>query len=131
MEHLKPIIMLAIICIGAVTTSCSQSKSPQKGTSKADFGKDNAGAPVSLYTLVNNNGVTMKVTDYGCIITSICVPDKNGKMGDIALGYDTVADYIKATPYFGAIVGRYGNRIANGKFTVDGKEYKPTINLSD
>ncbi|QDV51967.1 aldose epimerase family protein [Gimesia fumaroli] len=80
---------------------------------------------IKLYTLKNNAGMTVKVTNYGAIITSITVPDRNGKMADIALGYNCVEDYINAVdkPYFGAIVGRYGNRIAKGQFTLNGKTY--------
>ncbi|QDV54340.1 aldose epimerase family protein [Rosistilla oblonga] len=85
---------------------------------------------IQLYTLKNRSGMTVSVTNYGAIITSIVVPDRNGKMADVALGYDRVEDYINAVdrPYFGAIVGRYGNRIANGKFTLDGKTYSLATN---
>ena len=87
---------------------------------------------IKLYTLKNSNGVTVKVTNYGAIIQSIVVPDRNGKMADVALGYNRVEDYMNAVdkPYFGAIVGRYGNRIANGKFTLDGEEYSLATNNS-
>ena len=80
---------------------------------------------IKLYTLKNDNGMTVKVTNYGAIITSITVPDRDGELTDIALGYDRLEDYINAVdkPYFGAIVGRYGNRIANGEFTLDGETY--------
>lgn len=85
---------------------------------------------IKLYKLKNKNGVEVHVTNFGAIITSILVPDRDGKMGDIALGYHDVSGYINAVdkPYFGAIVGRYGNRIANGKFTIDGEEYKLATN---
>lgn len=80
---------------------------------------------IKLYTLKNDKGMTVKVTNYGAIITSIVVPDRDGKMADVALGYNRVEDYINAVdkPYFGAIVGRYGNRIAKGAFTLDGETY--------
>lgn len=80
---------------------------------------------IKLYTLKNSKGMTVKVTNYGAIITQIVVPDRNGKMADVVLGYNRVEDYINAVdkPYFGAIVGRYGNRIANGEFTLDGETY--------
>jgi aldose 1-epimerase len=81
------------------------------------------GKPVYLFTLSNEKGITVKITNYGGIITSILVPDKNGKFGDIVLGYNTLEEYIKNSPYFGAIVGRYANRIAKGQFTLDGKKY--------
>ncbi len=80
---------------------------------------------IKLYTLKNESGMTVCVTNYGAIITSIIVPDRNGKRADVALGYDRVEDYINAVdkPYFGAVVGRYGNRIAKGEFTLDGETY--------
>ena len=80
---------------------------------------------IKLYTLKNDSGMTVKVTNYGAIITSIVVPDRNGKRADVSLGYNRVEDYINAVdkPYFGAVVGRYGNRIANGEFTLDGETY--------
>ncbi|MEM9827865.1 MAG: aldose epimerase family protein [Planctomycetota bacterium] len=80
---------------------------------------------IQLYTLKNASGMTVKVTNFGAIITSIVVPDRDGKMADVALGYDRIEDYINAVdkPYFGAVAGRYGNRIAKGQFTLDGKSY--------
>lgn len=88
---------------------------------------------VKLYTLTNSSGMTVKVTNYGAIITSIVVPDRDGNMADIAFGYDSLEAYINAkeTPYFGAIVGRYGNRIAKGKFTIDGEAYRLQTNNNE
>lgn len=85
---------------------------------------------IRLFTLKNSAGMEVGVTNFGAIITSIKVPDRDGKMADVTLGYNDVADYINAVdkPYFGAVVGRYGNRIAKGKFTIDGKEYSLPIN---
>lgn len=85
---------------------------------------------IKLYSLKNKNGMQVGVTNYGAIITSIIVPDRDGKMADIALGYNRVEDYINAVdkPYFGSVVGRYGNRIAKGKFTIDGEEYTLATN---
>src|SRR5208337_253739 len=76
----------------------------------------------------NKNGIVVKITNYGGIITSIFTPDLKGNMGDIVLGYDSLKGYLKATPYFGAIVGRYANRIAKGTFVLDNKVYKLAIN---
>lgn len=92
------------------------------------FGTLSDGREVKSYTLKNKNGVEMKVINYGGIITHLRTPDKSGVLEDIVLGYDSLDGYLKATPYFGAIVGRYGNRIANGKFKVDGKEYSVAQN---
>ncbi len=86
------------------------------------FGKAD-GREVQLYTLTNANGMRADITNYGGIVVRLYVPDKNGKLDDIVLGYDTLDGYLKETPYFGAIVGRYGNRIAGGRFTLDGREY--------
>lgn len=92
-------------------------------TATKPFGKTADGKEVTEYTLTNKNGISMSVINYGGIITKLTAPDRNGKLEDIVLGYDSLAGYIKETPYFGAIVGRYGNRIANGKFTLDGQTY--------
>ena len=92
------------------------------------FGTAPGGQKVSLYTLTNRSGMVVKITNYGGIVTSILVPDRNGKMGDIVLGYDNVAGYIKGSPYFGALIGRYANRIAKGKFTLNNKTYTLAVN---
>ncbi|MBT9395537.1 galactose mutarotase [Hymenobacter sp. NST-14] len=94
----------------------------------APFGKTQDGTEVQLYTLTNAHGLQVSITNYGGTITSLLVPDKAGKPGEIVLGFDNVSGYQspefrKAGPYFGALIGRYGNRIAKGKFTLDGKEY--------
>jgi len=98
-----------------------------RGIMKEHFGKADQ-KEVFIYTLRNSSGVTVKITNYGGIITSIVVPDKSGKMGDIVLGYDTLDQYLANSPYFGAIAGRYANRIAKGKFTLNGEVYKLAIN---
>lgn len=92
--------------------------------SSAPFGKLADGTDVSLFTLTNANGMKMTVMNYGGIITSLTAPDKNGNFEDIVLGYDSLSGYLKASPYFGALIGRYGNRIGKGKFTLDGKQYQ-------
>jgi len=85
---------------------------------------------IKLYTLQNKAGMTVKITNYGATVSSIVTADRAGKFADIALGYNDVSDYMNAVdkPYFGAIVGRYGNRIAKGRFSIDGKEYKLATN---
>lgn len=92
------------------------------------FGQTPDGQAATLYTFTNANGMKVQITNYGGIVTSIQVPDRDGKLGDVALGYDNIADYIKGSPYFGSLVGRYGNRIAKGKFTLEGKEYTLAVN---
>ncbi len=88
------------------------------------------GQPVRLYTLTNARGMTVTITNYGGTVTSILVPDRRGRLGDVALGYDNLAQYVKAVngTYFGALIGRYANRIAKGHLVVDGKTYKLAIN---
>ncbi len=90
---------------------------------KTEFGKLPDGRTADLYTVRNAAGAEMKVTNYGGIITALKMPDRTGRMADIVLGYDTLERYLKDTPYFGAIIGRYGNRIANGRFDLNGKTY--------
>jgi aldose 1-epimerase len=92
------------------------------------FGTLPDGHEVKSYTLKNKNGVELKVINYGGIITHLRTPDKNGNFEDIVLGHDSLDGYLKGSPYFGAIVGRYGNRIANGKFKIDGTEYSVAQN---
>ena len=81
-----------------------------------------------FYTLRNSRGVEARICNYGGIVVSLKVPDKNGKFGDVVLGYDNLDSYIKNNPFFGALIGRYGNRIAKGKFTLNGKEYTLAVN---
>jgi aldose 1-epimerase len=90
---------------------------------KEAFGKTPDGTPVELYTLTNEKGMEVKITNYGGIVVSIKTPDRNGKFDDVALGYDNLDAYVKRNPMFGAIVGRYANRIARAKFTLNGVEY--------
>lgn len=95
---------------------------------KEPFGTTQDGQQVSLYTLTNKNGMQVKITDFGGIVTALLTPDKDGRLGDVVLGFDSIAGYqsaayAKSGPYFGAIIGRYGNRIANGKFELEGKQY--------
>jgi len=92
------------------------------------FGLAPDGARVNLYTLRNNKGAEVGICNYGGLVIFLKVPDRHGKFADVVLGYDNLPDYIKDTPYFGALIGRYGNRIAKGKFTLDGKEYTLAVN---
>jgi aldose 1-epimerase len=96
--------------------------------SEAPFGKTKDGQAVTLYTLTNKNGAVVKITNYGGIVTELHVPDKNGKLGDVVLGFKNIDGYLAGHPYFGALIGRYGNRIAKGKFSIDGKEYTVATN---
>ena len=101
---------------------------PQRGVTRTPFGKTRDGKTVEIYTLTNAHGVQMRVITYGGIITSLKLPDRSGRLGDIVLGFDTLDGYLKDPPYFGAVIGRYGNRIAKGQFTLDGKTFKLATN---
>lgn len=94
---------------------------------KQAFGEAD-GKPVSLFTLTNKNGVQVKITNYGGIVTSWVVPDKSGGKSNIVLGFDSLSGYLAKPPYFGALVGRYGNRIAKGKFKIGDSTYTLAIN---
>jgi len=92
--------------------------------SKESFGETPGGRPVDRYTLTNTHGMTMKVLTFGGVIQKLRVPDRNGHFRNVVLGFNSVADYASdADPYFGALIGRYGNRIANGEFQLDGTTY--------
>src|ERR1051326_6542090 len=91
--------------------------------SRAPFGTLPDGRAVELFTLTNAHGIEIRAMTYGAIITTIYTPDRNGHRDDIVLGFDSVAGYLSGSPYFGAVVGRYANRIAGGHFTLDGVTY--------
>jgi aldose 1-epimerase len=96
--------------------------------SRQPFGDTQDGKSVELFTLRNKNRMEAKITNYGGIVVSLLVPDRNGNMGDVVLGYDRLDNYITDNPYFGALIGRYGNRISKGRFTLDGVDYRLAVN---
>ena len=113
-------VILSIITFSPFVFNIAEAKESIK---KESFGTVK-GAPVYIYTLANDKGMIAKITNYGGAIVSLIVPDRNGKPGDVVLGYDLLEDYVKNnTTYFGVLIGRYGNRIANGRFSLDGVEY--------
>lgn len=101
-----------------------------KGTvpSPEVFGRMADSSPVEVFTLTNSKGIRLRAMNYGATVLSLEVPDREGRLGDIVLGYRTLDEYLKNSPYFGAVVGRFGNRIANGRFTLDGKIYTLATN---
>lgn len=119
------LLAASAICVLACAGADAAAK---RGVTKKMFGKLKDGEAVTLYTLTNKNGAVAKVMTYGAILTELHVPDKNGKMGDVVLGFDNLAAYEKGHPFFGATVGRVANRIAKGRFKLDGKTYKLAIN---
>ena len=95
---------------------------------RAPFGRTPDGKAVDVYTLTNAHGMQVRAITYGAIIQTIRVPDKSGRLGDVTLGYDSLEGYLRSSPYFGAVVGRYANRIAKGRFTLEGKTYQLAAN---
>jgi len=117
-----------ILAVGIVLSGCAIIENVSMALEKEKFGQIPEGKDVTLYTLTNKNGLRARIMDYGAILVSLEVPDRHGRLADIALGFDEQDPYIKRNPMFGATVGRYANRIANAKFTLDGVEYKLTAN---
>lgn len=124
MKSLSRVVPAALIALAAAAAPAADKPEARP------YGKTKDGAQVVAFTLKNANGMTMEIINYGCIVTRLTAPDRDGKFADVVLGYNTLDEYIKDTPYFGAIVGRYGNRIAHGKFKLDGREYTLACNNS-
>ncbi|MEO6722639.1 MAG: aldose epimerase family protein [Ferruginibacter sp.] len=123
-------VCLAALLAGSITSCNDQKSEPMeatKGITKASFGNAD-GKEVSLYTLTNAKGTQVKISTYGGVVTSWVSPDKTGKKSSIVLGFDSLSGYLAKPPYFGALVGRYGNRIAKGKFKIDSSEYTLVTN---
>jgi aldose 1-epimerase len=95
---------------------------------RAAFGRTAEGTPVDIYTLTNRNGLVAKVMTYGATLTELHVPDRNGRLGDVVLGFSNLQPYLDGHPYFGSTVGRVANRIAGGRFMVDGQEFRVAVN---
>jgi aldose 1-epimerase len=117
--------MVFVSGVGCVTVPVPGGRAPS--VSRAPFGTVD-GQAVELFTLTNSHGIQVRLTNYGGIITALRTPDRSGHFDDIVLGYDSLAGYIRNSPYFGAVVGRYGNRIARGQFSLDGVTYHLAIN---
>jgi len=118
----------AFATLPIVACAIGSHSSPLAAIQHAPWGSDAPGEPAQLFILRNAHGVEVQLTNYGGIITSIKTPDRAGRFADIVLGYDSLAGYLRASPYFGAIVGRYANRIARGRFTLDGTTYTLAVN---
>ena len=127
------LIMITAMAVTACNNSTEEKKtenntdSMKTGIKRSDFGTVD-GKPVYLYTLTNAKGDEVKITNYGGIVTSWISPDKNGKRSSIVLGFDSLSGYLAKPPYFGAIVGRYGNRIAKGRFKIGDSTYSLAVN---
>ena len=117
-------LVCALIFIGGLSLASSLSSQGMRGAIKKEsFGKTTGGEQIDLYSLSNKKGMEVSITNFGATVVTLKVPDRAGKAVDIVLGYDTLDGYEKGTSYFGATVGRYGNRIAGGKFSINGKTY--------
>jgi aldose 1-epimerase len=127
MNRLSPLIVPIVLCTAALFPMPQQLNAAMT-VKKSEFGKTSGGAAASLYTCTNDQGVVVKLTDYGATLVAVLVPDKSGKKANICLGFDDVSGYEKHTAYFGCVVGRYGNRIAKGRFTLDGQQYRLATN---
>ncbi len=123
-----------LICLALINVQCKNENKEQPENSdqsaqkdnpvlKTDFGSTPDGEPVELYTLRNKNGIEVEIITYGGRITSLKAPDKDGNFENVVLGFDSIENYTSDNPYFGALIGRYGNRIAKGEFTLDGETY--------
>jgi aldose 1-epimerase len=118
------------VCLAAcflILSACKPKEAPVSPLSEINWGTD-GGKTVKLFTLTNKNGMEVKITNFGAVINSIVVPDRNGKMENVVLGFDSLKSYQGTHPYFGSLVGRYGNRIALGKFSLDGNNYTLAVN---
>ena len=122
-RNFSTLVLVILLLISSAVLAHAQS------VTKDSFGKTAAGENVDIYTLRNANGVEAKITNYGGIVVSLKVPDRNGKFGDVVLGFNDLEQYLtKNDPYMGAIIGRFGNRIGKGRFALNGVEYKLATN---
>lgn len=123
-------ILAASVCAATLIgcSSMSQSGSNSVLVTRQSFGQTKEGTPIDIFTLHNNNGAEARICNYGGIVVSLKMPDKSGQFGDVVLGYDNLNGYLEKSPYFGALIGRYGNRIGGAKFTLNGQEYHLATN---
>lgn len=122
-NRLSRILLLCLVFVLLISNIWAKPK-----IKKDSFGKTADGKAVEIYTLENSKGASTQIITYGGTVVSLKVPDKSGTFGDIVLGFDSVGDYEKQTSYIGALIGRYGNRIAKGRFSLNGKEYDLAVN---
>jgi aldose 1-epimerase len=134
MNDAKAVVLLLVTMV--LGTSCGAEKKEEptmegnetSRIEKSAFGTTADGTAVDLYTLTNANGCVATITNYGGIVVSLEVPDRDGNLSDVVLGFDSFEPYLKNDPHFGALIGRYGNRIAKAKFSLDGVEYQLAVN---
>ncbi len=121
-------IAFPAICATPLSPSSEETREAKMELTQQPFGKTNDGKPVTLYVCKNANGCVLKVIDYGAIITAVEVPDRQGRLTNVTLGFPSLDGYLQRHPYFGATVGRYCNRIGGGQFQLEGKTYKLATN---
>ncbi|HLE01758.1 MAG TPA: aldose epimerase family protein [Bdellovibrionota bacterium] len=126
--NIRTLVSCAFVAFCACSHAPVMQSSSVPGVAQSDFGKTADGTSVELYTLTNAQGLKASIMTYGALVTKLEVPDRNGKLGDIVLGFDNLDGYLAGHPYFGATIGRVANRIAKGKFTLDGKQYSLATN---
>jgi len=127
MAMVAAMILCSVFLLPAGTAGGDEAREKNRVTKQA-FGKLADGREAALYTLANSRGTKVSVCTFGAAVTSLLVRDRDGNLADIVLGYDSLEGYMQDSSYFGAIVGRYGNRIAKGRFALDGREYRLTVN---
>jgi aldose 1-epimerase len=126
---MRSFVIVLVLLITATTFLEGASPIQESNTMSGQlFGKTSDGKDVYVYTLRNSGGMEARIMTYGGILISLNVPDKHGKSADVVLGYDSLSQYIANSPYFGALIGRYGNRIGKARFTLGGKEYSLAAN---
>ena len=114
--------------MSATDDQSREAAAPNRGVTRAAFGTTRDQIPIDIFTLTNASGVELRAMTYGGIITSLKVPDRSGHVADIVLGFDRIDGYLKDPQYFGGLIGRYGNRIANGQFTLGGNTFTLAAN---
>jgi aldose 1-epimerase len=127
MNHLFAMIVVGFI-LGVTMEAGAQTRPAYVETKRDAFQKEIGGKKTDLYTLRTSTGMVVKITNQGGKIVQILVPDKDNRLGDVVLGYETIDQYVAGRASFGAIIGRFANRIAKGRFTLDGREYQLPIN---
>ena len=132
-KNILSAVSIATLCVSTLIFSCNPKPEKQSSnaakTDSTSYSATIDGKAVSLYRLKNKQGASVSITNYGGRIVSLLVPDKNNKLTDVVLGYDSIGSYRKkGEPFFGALIGRYGNRIAKGKFSLEGKDYQLQLN---
>jgi aldose 1-epimerase len=128
MSTITKMIPWTLACGAWLLAGCASQSTSTSHIDKQPFGTGPNGEAVDIYTLRNDKGAEARIMTYGGIVVSLKMPDKNGNFDDVVLGYDTLESYLNKSPYFGALVGRYGNRIGGAKFTLDGAAYTLATN---